>query len=327
MIIVLICFKSPRRKVDSLTFREKLAAMDLPGALLLTCGLTCLVLGLQLGSIYNWSDSRAWGCLCGFGLITVIFVGIQFRCGENSTIPPRIIKQRTIASGCIFTALVAMVLSTYIAYLPSYSLLKENNIYYTIPYMVSTVLASLIIGVAITKVGYYNPFIWGGSVIFAVGSGLLYLLDVGDYAGTWIGYQLIAGIGAGACIQVPFLSTQVVLSRKDMPKGIALITFFNALGGIISSPIIDTIFSNDLMQQLEARVPLLNADVIVITSPANIHNLIPPQYLALVLEAYDRALSKTFIFPIVAACFAFLCSLAFEWKNVRNKGMEMDGTA
>ncbi|KAF4629185.1 hypothetical protein G7Y89_g8968 [Cudoniella acicularis] len=142
--------------------------------------------------------------------------------------------------------------------------------YYMIPYLVSITLTSLIIGVAITKLGYYNLFVLGGGVIFAVGCGLLYLLGTGDGAGTWIGYQLVVGIGAGACIQIPFLSVQAVLPRKYMPKEIALIAFFNALGGIVSAPIANAVSSNELVKQLQARVPLLDTNVIVTAGLSNV---------------------------------------------------------
>lgn len=168
-----------------------------------------------------------------------------------------------------------------------------------------------------------QPFVSGGSVVFAIGSGLLYILRVDDSAGTWIGYQLVAGIGAGACIQIPFLSVQVVLSAKDMPKGIALITFFNAMGGIVASPITSIIFSSNLLQQLEARVPLLNAAVFVAEGPRNVEAVTPPRFLVSVFEAYDKALSQTFILPVVAACLAILCSLAFEWKSMKGKKLEV----
>jgi hypothetical protein len=55
--------------------------------------------------------------------------------------------------------------------------------------------------------------------VFTIGSGMLHTLRVNSNAGTWIGYQIFAGFGAGAGIQIPFIAVQVVLNSRDMPSG------------------------------------------------------------------------------------------------------------
>jgi len=89
----------------------------------------------------------------------------------------------------------------------------------TIPFLVTVTLASIIVGGSITVLGYYTPFTWFGSALFCVGAGLLYTLRVDTSTGKWIGYQIVAGFGAGAGIQIPFIAVQVVLNSKDMPIG------------------------------------------------------------------------------------------------------------
>lgn len=295
--------------------------MDLPGAFFLTSGMTCLVLGLQWGGdIWPWSDPRVWGCLLGFGLLTIAFSGLQIWCGEKSTFPPRILKQQTVAAGCIFTSFVATTLSIHSSYLPYFVVLEgPSNFSYTIPYWVSTIVVAITVGILITGVGYYNPFILVGSILLTVGSGMLSLLKVSDKTVVWIGYQLIAGIGAGACTQMPFLGVQIVLSADDMPKGIGLITFFNALAQIVSSPIADAIFSNSLSRQLRANVPGFNLQILLGAGPSEVHSVTSPELLPRVFEAYNEAIRQVFILPIVAASTSVLCSLAFQWKGVKGQ--------
>ena len=91
-----------------------------------------------------------------------------------------------------------------------------------IPYLVSITLASIVVGGLITALGPYNPPMWAGVIIFTVGSGMIYTLKVSSSAGTWIGYQILAGVGAGACVQIPFIAVQVALDEKDMPVGNAV---------------------------------------------------------------------------------------------------------
>jgi hypothetical protein len=67
---------------------QKLRQLDFPGAILLLGAISCLNLALQWGGIvYPWSDSKVFGCLIGFGLLLVVFLGLQFRGKERSAFP------------------------------------------------------------------------------------------------------------------------------------------------------------------------------------------------------------------------------------------------
>jgi hypothetical protein len=106
------------------------------------------------------------------------------------------------------------------------------------------------VGAIVTVVGYYTPFIYFGTALFTVGAGLIYTLKVDSPAGRWIGYQILAGFGAGGAVQLPFIATQVVLPAKDMPTGNSLAVFFNSLGGAIAISIAQNIFQNTLIKEL-----------------------------------------------------------------------------
>jgi hypothetical protein len=68
---------------------------------------------------------------------------------------------------------------------------------------------------------------WIGSAILTIGCGLLYTLRVETNTGRWIGYQLLAGIGAGMGMQVPFLAVQAVTSSTDMPTASECFVFIS----------------------------------------------------------------------------------------------------
>jgi FlaA1/EpsC-like NDP-sugar epimerase len=197
----------------------------------------------------------------------------------------------------------------------------------TIPYLVSITLSSIVVGGSITALGPYVPFTWVGSAIFAIGSGMLYTLRVDSNAGRWIGYQILAGFGAGACVQIPFIAVQVVLNRKDMPSGNAVAIFFNTLGGALSVSIGQNIFSNTLVQQIPRLTKNLDPAVIIGAGATNARLVTPPAELPGVLEAYNVAVTRTFILPIACAGLACLSSLLFEWKSVKGKKLEMGGAA
>lgn len=54
--------------------------MDIAGAFLLIAAFVCLLIALQWGgTTYAWSNSKVWGCLLGFGLLTFAFIILQIR--------------------------------------------------------------------------------------------------------------------------------------------------------------------------------------------------------------------------------------------------------
>lgn len=225
LLTVFFFFKNPERAHTGMTLKQKINQIDIGGAFLLICGIVCLLLALQWGgTTYPWHDSKVWGCILGFGLIIACFIALQFKLGPRATIPPHILTQRTIAACATFTTFLSMGLYAHIYYLPFYfqavkGTTAEGSGIRTIPYLVSTTIASIVVGGSVTAFGWYTPFMWFGAALFTIGAGLLYSLQVSSYAGKWIGYQLLTGIGAGASVQIPFIAVQVVLSAKDMPSG------------------------------------------------------------------------------------------------------------
>jgi hypothetical protein len=331
---VFFFFKNPPRKHSEMTIKAKIGQIDLLGAFFLICAITCLLLALQWGgTTYPWHDSKVWGCLLGFGLLIGTFTSIQFWKGDLATLPPRILlRQRTIFVCALFSVFLSMALYTHIYYLPFYfqavkgTTAEESGIR-TIPYLVSITISSIVVGASVTAFGPYVPFTWAGSAIFAVGCGMIYNLKVDSSAGHWIGYQILAGFGAGACVQIPFIAVQVVLSKKDMPVGNAVAIFFNSLGGAISISIAQNIFSNTLISQIPKYTTGIDPWTVVRAGATHVREVVPKDQLEGVLFAYNIAVTHAYILSIACASIAFLFSLGFEWKTVKGKKIEMGGAA
>lgn len=225
-----------------------------------------------------------------------------------------------------------MALYTHIYYLPFYfqavkGTSAEGSGIRTIPYLVSITIASIAVGGFVTVVGLYVPFTWAGSALFTVGAGMIYTLKPHSPVGMWIGYQILAGAGAGMCVQIPFIAVQVVLSKKDMPIGNAIAIFFNSLGGAISISIAQNIFSNALVREIPRYTAGVDPAVIIGAGATRIRQVTPPEQLSGVLKAYNGALVQSYTLAIACAGCAFLSSLLFEWKSVKGKKLEIGGGA
>lgn len=144
----------------------------------------------------------------------------------------------------------------------------------------------------------------------------------------WIGYQLLAGFGAGACVQIPFIAIQVVLNKKDMPSGNAIAIFFNTLGGAIAVSVAQNIFSNSLIDEIPKYTHgAIDPAVIVAAGASHVRDVTPKADLPGVLKAYDIAVTRAFLLPVATGIVAFFFSLLFENKSVKGKKIDMAGAA
>jgi hypothetical protein len=156
---------------------------------------------------------------------------------------------------------------------------------------------------------------------------MIYTLKVHSPASHWIGYELIAGIGSGACVQLPFIAIQVVLSKKDMPIGNAVGIFFNSLGGAISISIAQNIFSNTLIKEIPKYTTGVNPQILMMAGATHVREVTPPGQLEGVLFAYNKAVTSSYILAIACGGLAFCSSWMFEWKSVKGKKLDIGGGA
>jgi hypothetical protein len=77
--VILLFFKAPERKeIATLTWNERLGQLDLPGTAVFMPAIVCLLLALQWGgSKYEWSDGRIIALFVLFGVLIIIFIGVQ----------------------------------------------------------------------------------------------------------------------------------------------------------------------------------------------------------------------------------------------------------
>jgi len=294
-----------------------------------------LILALQWGgTVYPWKSPKIYGLFIGFFLVIVVFIVLQIKLGDEATIPIGILKNRSVVAAALFTCFQSMALYVHIFYLPFYfqgikGTTAEGSGIRTIPYLVSITVSSIIVGGSITWFGQYAPFMIGGSAVFTVGAGMLYTLGVNSPTARWIGYQLIAGLGAGAGIQVPFIAVQVVLSAAEMPAGNSIVMFTNTLGGAISIAIAQNLFVNALTTNVPKFTNgAISGEVILGVGATHLRDVAPPgPLLDALLLAYNKSVTTAFIPGIAFGGVAFLCSCLMEWRSVKGQKLSMGGGA
>jgi MFS family permease len=193
-LIFVLPASEPPAKLEG-PIAEAVKRFDPVGNLIVIPGIVCLLLGLQWGPIYSWRSSRVVTLLVLGPALLATFAAVQFWVRENGTIPPRIICQRSIAAGAIVTLGVGAALISSTFYLPIYFQAIRGTSAATagvrlLPYFLSTVIFVIASGIAVSKLGYYTPFLIGGCAVLIVGTALLTTFRVDTGIGQWVGYQV-----------------------------------------------------------------------------------------------------------------------------------------
>ncbi|KAM0415872.1 hypothetical protein ACHAPT_013183 [Fusarium lateritium] len=305
--------------------RQKLTGLGLKSAVILTGTLVSLFLALQWGgTVHPWRDSRVWGCFLGFVFLLILFSYIQVRQKEDALIPLRILSQRSVLLGCIFSCLLQGAMMTQGYHLPFYfQAVKGNDPQESginiLPHGVTVSIATLISGALMTISGYYVPFMWFGSALFTTGGGLLYTLSQSSPIGRWFGFQFMAGAGYGTTVQIPLFAIQVVLSTADIPLGTTMVIISQSLGGAVGLAIAQNVFQNILNQELN-EIKGVDVGAVVAAGGVELEKIAPNSLIALVRSAFQVAIANAFLVSVGLGGAAFLASLGMERRRIKSKG-------
>jgi hypothetical protein len=195
-----------------------------------------------------------------------------------------------------------------------------------LPIVIGVVVMSIIAGGMITAWGYYTPFMIAGSIMMAIGGGLLTTFQVDTGHPKWIGYQALFGFGLGLGMQQPLMAVQTVLDLADVSTGTAVVIFAQTIGGSVFLLVAENKFSNKLLHYLQNGVPTLNPALVLGTGATELRANVPAQNLPGVLIAYNSAISNTFSIAVTMGSLSILGALCMEWKSVKGRKLDVLAT-
>ncbi|CAK7237930.1 hypothetical protein SBRCBS47491_010210 [Sporothrix bragantina] len=311
------------------TLWEKMRPFDPIGSAIFMPAIICLLLALQWGgTTYAWKSGRIIALLVLFGVLISIFIFVQYMQQDDATVPPRIIKKRSVwaAGWYSFATGAAFLASVY--YLPIWFQAVKgasavSSGLMNLPMLISLVVMSIVAGGVVTAVGYYTPFMIVGSILMPIGYGLITTFAPGEPHSKWIGYQVIAGAGVGLGMQQPLMAVQTVLDIKDVPTGTSVIVFLQTLGGALFVSICQNIFTNKLSENIHSLVPNLDPATVLAAGATGYQKVVSAADLPGVTLAYSEALTQTFVVSTALAAMTIIGSAAIEWKSVKGKNVEI----
>ncbi|KAF8863427.1 putative HC-toxin efflux carrier [Acephala macrosclerotiorum] len=330
MVVIAIFFKAPERAaVADLGWKARVKEFDLYGTVVFIPAIISLLLALQWGGTkYEWGSWRIILLFVFFGILIIAFTSIQFWKQDVATIPPQIMKKRSMWSAAWFSFCMGSFFLLLVYFLPIWfqavkgaTAVKSGIM--NLPMILTLVTVSILSGVGVTVLGYYAPLMIASSVIAAIGAGLLSTLAPDSDHQKWIGYQALIGIGIGLGMQQPLIAVQTVLDISLVPIGTSIIIFVQTLGGALFVSIGQNTFSNKLVEGLAKYAPSLDPKIVLTAGATNLQTSVAKDVLPGVILAYNNALTHSFLVAAIMAAFTMVGAAAIEWKSVKGKKLEM----
>ncbi|OAA71310.1 Major facilitator superfamily domain, general substrate transporter [Cordyceps fumosorosea ARSEF 2679] len=313
-----------RRYVQN-TGKLTLRTMDVPGFALFAPAAVMILLALEFGGgKFAWSSPTIIGLFVGGGVEVVLFLLWERRAGMTAMIPLPIIGKREVWTACVASMFMFSTMLGAGYYLPVYfqtvrGMSPLRSGVSMLPAIVTQLVATVVCGGVVQRVGYYLPFMVVSAVIIAVANGLL--STWGPHTGTltWAGYQVLLGVGRGMAFQMPVIAIQAHTPPALASVATATMVLFQTFFGSVFLAIINTLFNTKLKQELNRRLPEIGADKIINAGAADIKSVVSADKIAQVLEAYSLGVNEVF-YAIAAICVCmFIFSWGTGWTDIRRK--------
>lgn len=336
-IICLVVFFNPKNSNPTeRTFLDRFKDLDIVGNILILGAFVMLFLALEHTTRgFSWNHPLIIWLLVGCGITAIIFMVWQWAKGEAALIPPRIIKQRTVAASCCLAFLIYAVFINMTFFLPIWFQAIKNDTamrsgVHMVPFFVTQAVFSLIAGAVVSKVGYPTPPAVIGSAIGTVGLGLLTLLRPNTTTAQWVGYEILVAVGFGISIQQCFNAIQTVLSEQgDLALATAAVTAVQSLGGAIFVSVGNSVFQHQLMKApADNLLPGVDIKQVIEAGAMAFRDLIQAEQLPAMIQIYNKAIQTVLIVSIPLGVLATLIACFIELKSVKTavKPNEESGT-
>ncbi|KAF2110752.1 efflux pump protein [Lophiotrema nucula] len=317
-------------KFGYVLIRKTIPELDLPGFALFAPASVMFLLALQFGSAhtYSWSSPTIIGLFVGAGATGLIFIAWEYKQGARAMIPGFLLKQRFAYSSFIYSASLMSALATASYYLPIYfqavtGASPTMSGVYLLPSILSMMFLGVGSGALLSRTGYYLPWAAAGGVIMCIGNGLLSTFRPHTSTGTWIGYQIIVGVGRGAGAQMAMVALQTLLPTKHIATGLAAMIFFNNFSTSIAIVLATTIFSETLKSNLNKYAPSIDIDAALAAGGGAqaVRDLVPGGGPVLdgLLLSYSKSIGTVFYMCVGFAVLGFASSWGMGWGDRRRQ--------
>ncbi|RQM04909.1 hypothetical protein DH86_00002703 [Scytalidium sp. 3C] len=313
------------RAVESIGFRSQIARFDLAGTFTFVLATICLLLALPWGgTVYAWDNARIITLLTVAGVLFCFFVGVEYWRKDSAIIPLRLLRRRSIIAAILFGACLGGVFFVNVFYIPLWFQIVDGvsaveSAVLFIPYMLSVVGGFMFAGFGTAATGYYTPFVYAGSILMSIGTGLLMTVQPQHTSrAKWVGFQILCGAGIGLGEEQGLYMVQTTLAESDVATGVGIVLFAQTFGGALFVSVAQAVFLENIGKVLRTLAPDLSPYSVLegaSTALPGSSTQTSPELQA----AYAVAIKDALRVGLILATVSSLGAVLYDWKSLKAK--------
>jgi EmrB/QacA subfamily drug resistance transporter len=233
--------------------------LDIPGVLLVSGALFCLVYGFSNAASHSWHAPSTYGFLAAGVALGAAFALWQVR-AANPLLPPRVVLDRS-RGGAYLSMLIAsaglfgtfLFLTYYLQQGLGYSPLVTGVAF--LPLSVGLILAANLSTVVLMPRVGPKPLIALG--MLGAAGGAAWLAELGPHTGYSagvLGPMILAGLGIGLVIAPAINTGTFGVVPQDAGVASATVTVGQQLGASVGTSLLNTIFAGAVTSYLAANI-------------------------------------------------------------------------
>ena len=184
--------------------------------------------------------------------------------------------------------------------------------------MLSVVGGFMLAGFGTAATGYYTPFVYAGTILMSISTGLLMTVHPRDTSrAKWVGFQILCGLGIGLGEEQGLYMVQTTLHEADVATGIGIVLFAQTFGGALFVSVAQTVFLDSITESLAKVAPHMNPLTIVNHQTASLskHSDVAPGLQAV----YGMAIKNALRVGLILATVSSLGAVLYDWKSLKVK--------
>ncbi|PYY37540.1 MDR family MFS transporter [Curtobacterium sp. MCPF17_046] len=217
--------------------------VDWWGATAVIVTLVPLLLVAEQGRTWGWGSAAAIACyvIGAVGLVALLL--IESKMGDAAIIPLKLFRSGTFSMATVIGFLVGFAMFGAMLTIPLYlqivvGLTPTESGFATLPLVGGLMIASIVSGQIVARVGRYRVFPVIGTALVSAGYVVLTFMTIDKPLWFLMIGMFLIGLGLGSVMQSLTLASQGSVEARDMGVATSSATFFRQIGGTLGTAVL-----------------------------------------------------------------------------------------
>ena len=238
---------------------SSLRRVDFLGSFLLVLTLVLLLLGLNSGgNILEWDHLLILAAFAASTISLCAFIFVEARIVPEPILPLRLLLNRTVASVCITSWIINMIVNAVMYWVPMYVRIRGQSATTAgailIPLSITSAGGAFLTGLAINKAGKYRYLVVPNSLLILSATISLHKLTLSTPLWLLRVSVGLVGLVYGDMLMICLMALIGSVKRSDLAVATSLSSAFRSTGSVIGVTMASTVFQNVLRLDLWNRI-------------------------------------------------------------------------